>query len=233
MTLIDVLCRLQDADREWDEHAKRFRQIKENLSEDSLLNRAQAAQQELDSALVRAQQELKRTEQDIEALRQKATETQEALYSGRVRNPREVEGLRRGSEQLKEQISYLEDRALELMTELDDLEAATADGSKALGELTEERSAERRELASQYESLRSRLQALKRIRTELRQQAGAVELALYDQLRAQKGGVALAPIRDGRCGMCNVSVPSNKVTVARHGTTVVTCDGCGRVLYAP
>ncbi len=233
MALIDVLCRLQDADQEWDELAKRFREVKGDLEDSSRLEGAQAAQEALDSSLAETERELARTEDEIESLRRKAAETEDALYGSRIRSPREVEGLRLGGEQIKEQISQLEDRALELMTALDELQTASADGSQALAVLSEERASERKNLASEYESLRGRLQVLRNLRADLRKQVTPAALALYEQLRERKGGVALAPMNAGRCGVCNVSIPSNKIAVARRGDAVVTCDGCGRILHAP
>jgi len=91
-------------------------------------------------------------------------------------------------------------------------------------------SAEHEALIQQHEKLRARLQQLKSDREKLRSGLERAELSLYDELRRDKGGMALAPMRDGVCQVCRVTIPSHKVRTVARGDTVVTCEGCGRIL---
>jgi len=231
MNVVDLLLRLQSLDQEWDEKARRLQAVRAALEDQSALDALREAQADRERALASTRARLHSDELELASLRQKSRETQEALYSGRVRSPREVDGLRQGAEQLQRQIGALEDRALEEMASIEELEPAVESGARDLKQAEEQREAERGILLKEYESLRVRLQELRSLRSQVRAQCEASDLALYDQLRAQKAGMALAPVRDGRCQICRVSVPLEKAHLAEQGSAVVTCDGCGRILY--
>jgi len=231
MNVVTLLQRLQSIDQEWDEKARRFQAVRAQLEDTSLLTTLREADRERREALSKAQGQLQDAELEIESLRAKAQETQEALYGGRGRSPREVESLRQGAEQLQRRIADLEDHALELMARVEDLEGEIAGGAETLTSQETEDQRQRQELRAEYMTLRTRLQALRDERAEMRGEIGRAELALYDQLRTQKAGMALAPFRDGFCQVCRVSVPSEKARIAERGDAAVTCEGCGRILY--
>ena len=231
MNVVALLQRLHALDQEWDEKARRFQAVRAQLEDTSLLTSLRQADHDRREALAETQRRLRDAELEIEGLRAKARETQEALYGGRVRSPREVESLRQGGEQLKRRIGDLEDEALEMMARVEDLQAAIAEGAGALAAQEAEDRTERQALQGEYATLRRRLQELRDERVETRAGIGRAELALYDELRAQKAGGALAPFRDGYCQVCRVSVPSEKARLAEQGLAAVTCEGCGRILY--
>jgi len=230
MNVLDLLQRLQNIDQEWNEKAKRFQAVRALLEDESALAALRQAQDERKKELTEARARLLSAELELESLRTKAKETQDALYGGRVRSPREVEGLRQGGEQLNRRVADLEDRALDIIGRLEELEPAVADGARELAEAELRHQQERQALIGEYGTLRARLRDLRARRSEFRSQLGQPELALYDQLRAQKAGLALAPVRDGLCQVCRVSVPLEKAWIAEQGTAAVTCDGCGRIL---
>jgi len=231
MSSVSDLVQLQAVDREWDEKVRRFQDVRAELSDTSTLEAKRNEERRRQQALADASRELRDVELQIQTLRQKQRETDDALYGGRVRSPREVENLRKGSDQLRQQVSYLEDRALELMARIEELEAATSKGGAELEAFVAAYQQEHRALTAEYQQLRARLQELKSQREALRQGLSRNELALYDHVRATKSGVALAPIRNGVCQACHVSVPSNKVRAAEREEGIVTCEGCGRILY--
>jgi len=231
MNVVALLQRLHTLDQEWDEKARRFQAVRAQLEDTSLLTSLRQADHDRREALADTQRRLRDTELEIEGLRAKSQETQDALYGGRVRSPREVESLRQGGEQLKRRIGELEDEALEMMARIEELQAAIAEGAGSLSTQEAEDRAARRVLQEEYTSLRARLQELRDARAETRGAIGRAELALYDELRPQKAGGALAPFRDGYCQVCRVSVPSEKARLAEQGLAAVTCEGCGRILY--
>jgi len=60
---------------------------------------------------------------------------------------------------------------------------------------------------------------------------GRAELRFYDQLRAKKAGMALSPMKDRVCQTCRVTVPTCKAQMVESRQAIVTCEGCGRILY--
>ncbi|MCD6518337.1 MAG: hypothetical protein J7M05_00225 [Anaerolineae bacterium] len=231
MGLVQQLLRLQVIDREWDEKAQLYQTVRQKLIDQSELENRRRAQQEKETALSEARSKLRDAELELESLQNKAKQVEQDLYSGRIRSPRELESLRQDSEYLHKRIAEMEDRVLLAMTEVDDLEAAVQEGKEALQAFEENWAKEQANLTEQYKELRARLQELQTAREELRASLGRAELALYDELRKKKGGVALSPVKDGICQLCRVTVPSYKIELVEAGETIVTCEGCGRILY--
>lgn len=231
MSLLEVLRQLQATDWEWDEKARLYRSVEERLSDQSLLQSKRIAQQRRAEGLATERAELRDAELELSGLQVRAQKVQADLYGGRIRAPRELENLRRDSEYLQRRLSEIEDRVLIALTELDDREAAARSGEEELDSFEKGWAQEHESLTAQHRALRARLLELQDAREELRRSLGRSELALYDELRSKKGGTSLSPVRDCVCQMCRVTVPSYKAQVIQSGDTIVTCEGCGRILH--
>ncbi|MGZ4446405.1 MAG: zinc ribbon domain-containing protein, partial [Nocardioides sp.] len=57
-------------------------------------------------------------------------------------------------------------------------------------------------------------------------------VALYDRLRAQKGGVAVAELRQRRCNGCQLTIDNAELAVIKAAPSdlVVRCEECSRIL---
>jgi predicted nucleic acid-binding Zn-ribbon protein len=55
-------------------------------------------------------------------------------------------------------------------------------------------------------------------------------LALYDDLRASKGGVGAAALSDDTCLGCHIKLPAQEVARVRSTPGMAFCDECGRIL---
>ncbi len=232
MDLIQALIRLAAVDEEWDEKGRVYQDARERLTNPHELTERRERQQGLVQLAAQARARLANVELELESLQTHVSQVDKDLYGGQITAPRELENLRRDSEQLRAQMAHLEDQGLELMTLSEDLDAQVQDGAAALAafeETWEQGTAEAREI---YSTLRARLQQLQSERERLRATVPVREMALYDELRRTKGGRPLAPMRDGVCQICHVTVPRHKITIAEGGQdAVATCEGCGRILY--
>lgn len=232
MDLIQALMRLALVDEEWDVKAKLFQEARERLTNPRELLERRELQNRLVEAAAATRAQLADVELELASLQERLKQVEKDLYGGVITSPRELENLRRDSEQLRHRIAPLEDRGLALMDTADGLEAQVRAGAtelEAFERVWDQGTAAARE---DYQVLRARLQELQADREQLRAGVPAREMALYDELRRTKGGHPLAPMRDGICQVCRVSVPRNKITIAEGGlNTVATCEGCGRILY--
>lgn len=82
---------------------------------------------------------------------------------------------------------------------------------------------------------RTRLEAeLAEARAAREQQAAVAPedlLPLYERLMRSKDGMALAPLREGRCGGCHMKlIPSTAIKVQSEAE-LTRCEDCGRILY--
>jgi predicted nucleic acid-binding Zn-ribbon protein len=232
MDLVEVLVRLALVDEEWDDKGRQYQEARERLSNPRQLVERREQHERLSQSAATLRINLTNLELELASLQTRLTQVEKDLYGGAIGSPRELENLRRESEQLKNRTAHMEDQGLALMADSDSHEAQVVAGAADLASFEqtwEQGTAAAREV---YQVMRTRLQVLQGERERLRAQVPARELALYDELRRTKGGRPLAPMVDGVCQVCHVSVPRNKVTIAAGGQdSVATCEGCGRILY--
>ena len=231
MSLIGSLLQLQAVDQEWDEKAQLYQNVRQWLIDQSELESMRAAQADREAQLVARSAELRDAELELASLQDKVEGVERDLYSGRTTSPRELEALRQDGEYLRRRLSTIEDRALEQMEQVDELDASAQGGRVALADFEARWADEREALTAQYSALRARLQELKAERDALRSGLTRAPLALYDELRRSKGGVVLAEESEGVCQTCHVTVPAYKVQQLRTGAETITCEGCGRILH--
>ena len=117
-------------------------------------------------------------------------------------------------ETLDEQVAGLVGRQAELDAEGARLRAAVAEGQAAVD----------RDLAA---ALEARAQAAASIPPEVGD--------LYERLRTRLGGVAAAPLVNGRCGGCHLALPATEIDRLRKELpdTLVRCEQCERILVRP
>jgi len=109
------LFRLQSLDTEIDQINTRLEDIDRALSDD---RRMVMAKQKFEKAQQKAKElriNLKQIEDKVEAQRIKRKTTQSSLFSGKIKNPKELQDLQMESEALKRYITQLEDEQLEAM----------------------------------------------------------------------------------------------------------------------
>jgi predicted nucleic acid-binding Zn-ribbon protein len=168
-------------------------------------------------------------EWEVDDLTTKLAATDEKLFSGRIRNPKELTNLQREADELKARRNDLEDRTLEVM---DQAEATTG----SINALTEELGGLEADWQAQQEELSAELDELKVAHTELTQErqqlvAGITSGAIgaYEQLRSRKG-TAVAKVEQGTCRGCQIALTTTELQKARGGG-LVRCGSCGRILF--
>jgi predicted nucleic acid-binding Zn-ribbon protein len=158
--------------------------------------------------LGRAQQRL---EDEIAALGEKAGAHDEQLYSGTIANPRELQSLQDEIAALKRRIRQLEDQELELMEQIEPLDADLARLAADRSELDDQATALRASIAEAEVQLDDELAAVQAERGAAAAAVDAALLAVYDRLRTRAGGIAIARLVGGHCGGCHLSLSSVEV----------------------
>lgn len=171
-------------------------------------------------------------EDEIALVVAKAEGHEANLYSGSVTNPRELQALQDDSEALRRRQRELEDRDLELMEELEPLNARLDELAVAASALDAEAASLRESAAQATSEIDAEVSDAQSQRNTL---AAAVEpglLADYDQLRQQLGGVAIARLEGNVCGGCHLSLSAAEVDRIRKlgPDERALCEECGRLL---
>ena len=56
-------------------------------------------------------------------------------------------------------------------------------------------------------------------------------MPLYNRLMKTKDGLAVAPMRDGKCEGCHMKLIASTVMKVQSGREIAQCEDCGRILY--
>ncbi len=56
-------------------------------------------------------------------------------------------------------------------------------------------------------------------------------IPLYNRLMKTKDGLAVAPMRDGKCEGCHMKLIASTVMKAQSAREIAQCEDCGRILY--
>ena len=110
-----TLFRLQKLDTEIDQSRSRLEEIERLLSDDRRLMIANKNHEKAQENLKDARIKLKLVEGKVEAQRIKRKNSQNALFSGNIKNPKELQDLQMETEALQRYIAQLEDEQLETM----------------------------------------------------------------------------------------------------------------------
>ena len=180
-------------------------------------------------ALRRSQKE---AEDHASLLEDKAKGVNTALYDGSITSHKELESLQTEHRQLKEHQSQCEDQAIEFMELAEPVEAELARYTIVVDDLVALQS------SLQAEILVAETEIDVQIADRAQERSSAVAgvpddvVTLYDGLRKQQGGVAVARLTGARCEGCHLEIPSAELEAIRRAPadTAVTCPDCGRLL---
>ncbi len=232
MNKAETLYRLQTIDLEIEERNRRLKEIEASLGESEELHRAQQALQDGEKKLTRQRTRLRDRELETRSLAGKIASVEDRLYSGRIKNPKELANLQGEIQYLKRRGGELEDQVLESMIEVEEGEASVTKQQERLARLEEDWQQAHARLSAEQSELLNRLSQLKASRAELQRTIQAGDLALYEDLRRRRGGRAVALLTDELCQGCGVTLPTSQAQQARQGEALTLCSSCDRILYA-
>ncbi len=226
------LYRLQVVDSRLDEIRTRLDQIRQILENDEEMRRAQKQVNKADETHGATLKVLNQAEIEVEKQKVKIEQSEANLYSGMVKNPKELQDLQNEVAALKRYLNTLEDRQLEAMLEE---EAAAADKQAAL----DERERVQARLADQNQVLTAEQAVLnkdlERLDSERHAALSPIDsnlLAVYDELRQQKRGLAVAAVSEGACAACGATLTPAQNQSARSTAEIYHCPTCKRILFA-
>ncbi|MDZ7673776.1 MAG: hypothetical protein U5K30_01705 [Acidimicrobiales bacterium] len=207
------------------------REVLAELEERLAANHARTEKAEADKhELVRAQ---KRIEDEIAGFEARIEHENDQLYSGGSSDPGMLQDLQNEIAALKRRIAALEDDELELMEQIEPIDA----------QLTELAS-EKAELDRQAQDATTRLAegeaeiAVERDKAQGERDALVADIdddsvARYEQVRDRLGGTAVARLEPGGvCGACHIKLSAVERDRIQHlpPEAEIACEDCGRFL---
>jgi uncharacterized protein len=201
----------------------------------SLQRELDEAQAHLDAAKTRAKEiEVERARLEVEAGGKRAQAAKYRTQQLETRKNEEYTALKHEIDRAEADIMTIEDRELELMQEAEDLKPSIAEAEKKF-------SVEKERVAGRFKSGDDKVSVLegraREVRSEREALAAVVRAAdedlfeLYEKLFRSKGGRAVVPLEGDHCSGCHMKLTPATLRDARVGTTVVSCEQCGRIVY--
>jgi len=220
---------LQEVDLELESNEWALKQVTSQLGESQEVGRARnklASERQRLEELKRQQHSL---EWEIDDIATKLTATEDKLYSGSIGSPKELANLQHEVDGLKTRRSQLEDKALDIMEQVELATASVATISSQLKTVEAEWQSQQQQLSTDMEQLKAVLSNLKHKRQTLSAEIDPRAVELYHELKEKKG-TAVAKVEQGICRGCRISLSATELQRARSGS-LTQCSSCGRILF--
>ncbi len=230
MAKAEFLLDLQGIDTEIDRLTRRLTDVKAALHETDELIAARSARRTAEEATTQGRARRKDLELADESLEIKIKQADQRLYSGLVKNPKELLDLQNDISSLRRQKNTLDDQLFTAMVALEEAEAQLKTGTENLTRIETEWRASQGDLVTELAQLEHELAEKTSEQTEARVQLGAPDLAQYDQLRRRKGGLAVAEMEGSLCGACGVRVAAHILQQLGQNDHIARCSNCERIL---
>jgi predicted nucleic acid-binding Zn-ribbon protein len=229
MGIAKQLYQLQETDLEVESSERALSQIMSQLGESEAVVSAQNQLRLEQQRLKELRQKQHSAEWEIDDISTKLTAAEETLFSGRVKNPKELTNLQHEVEMLKDKRDQMEEKALEIIDEVETSETSVARIGNELETLQAEWHRQQRQLSSDLERVKAILSDLRHKRQLLADEISPLAIELYQGLRQGKV-MAVARVEQGICRGCRISLPITELQRARSGD-LVKCSSCGRILF--
>jgi predicted nucleic acid-binding Zn-ribbon protein len=225
------LYRLQQIDTEISQANARLQEIKTLLSDNASLHKAAALAERAQKNLDAAQKSLRQAERKVQEQRIKIEQTEAALYSGNIRNPKELKDLQAEAAALKRYLAVLEERQLEAMLAVDDAAIKNQEAQKILAKYRTQAETQNARLRGERSQLTEQVAALTQKRQHAAQAITPDDLDTYERLRKQRAGVAVAAVKNRSCAACGATLTAALYQAAHSPSKLVRCASCGRILH--
>lgn len=223
------LHRLQCLDSECDAKQSRLSEIQAELGESQALKQARRALEDAQKLVRKWTLQQRDLEFEAQGISDKTTRSEQRLYSGTVKNPKELADLQAEVASLRRRHQKLEDDLLEVMIEQEEAEAAHTQAQQHLDETEAHWSLQQADLIVEQEALQKKLLEIEQTRAELLPSIDPGDLSTYQHLRRRKGGLAVTQVNGDACGACGMAIsPNLKWQLRQEG--LAYCSNCERII---
>ncbi len=232
MFAIKRLYDLQQLDLEADSTHRSLGDIRRRLADDSVLVTARRRIEELEARLAVLEPVRRRQDREVEETQRRLEGIESRLYGGVITNPRELEAADQERSYLRNRQTEQEDDLLSTMVEIDETQSALDVTSEELSRAETAQEIEHPALEAEESLLAQRLEELRRDRNDALPQFDSHMLAVYERLRGDRNGYAVAKVERGMCQGCRIALPSAEVQRVRSAQDLIQCSSCQRILFA-
>jgi uncharacterized protein len=230
MTQADALFHLQDIDLSLTQIQKRLSEIEAALGDKGAVDMAQNQLDAAEKILTPLQKKVRNLELEIQSNADKIRLTDEQLYSGRIRNPKELQDMQQEIQSLKKRNSELEDTLLETMMDVESAETVVQQQQTELRHATSQWEGAHQGLLDEQVKLKADYQFIRPRREQALTEVTPESLKVYNTLRPRKNNQPVALLVGESCSVCRVEQDMSIIAEVRKGQKLTFCLSCGRIL---
>ncbi len=201
--------------------------------------RIQELEDELNSIENKLQKEYNRLEilkKDGRRIEQEIQDSEDRIEKSNtklshIKSNKEYRAALKEIEELKKGKYLTEDKALQIMEEIEELEKRCLENKEKQGELRKKSQEDKDGILKELDELERELKGLKKKRGEFVQTIDQELLKKYLFLKERKGGQAISPVVGGVCQTCHMGIPPQKFNELIKGHSLLTCPNCDRIIY--
>ena len=135
-------------------------------------------------------------------------------------------------ERYEKEIRAIEDQELDLMEQAENLKVEVNAEEKKSAGVRDSIARQMADLGERAKALDSRLKELTDERSELASKTDEDILSRFERLFASKGDAAIVALEHEVCTGCHMKVTTQTAHKVKNGKEIVSCEQCGRILYA-
>jgi predicted nucleic acid-binding Zn-ribbon protein len=225
------LYRLQQVDSQIDRAQVRLQAIQKMLADDAELRMTKERADSANAKCQSADLSLKQAEADAQSQRIKIEQTESSLYGGKGHSPKELLDLQNDVAALKRHLITLEDIQLEAMLATEESLTANQNAQADLLAAQNHSTEQNRDLHEEQNMLQKEMEKLQAERTAVAGPIPPNAISLYEQLRQQRRGIAVAIISENSCSACGSGLSAAQRQASRASGQMALCPSCGRILY--
>jgi predicted nucleic acid-binding Zn-ribbon protein len=229
MSQVDLLYRLQQIDDAIREGKKQLARVISLQKESSDLEAARRTAEIVAEDLKKWRSKQNVLNLELSTLNEKIKREEIRLYSGTIKNPKELADIQHELESLGRRSSALEDELIEAMIMVEDTDREYVEAGRELEAIETKWVKDQESLKAERGELITTINDLINQRKQHLTSVSSESMAAYQNAIRRAGNMAVVLLKGSRCSGCQVTVPANLVKSTEDGNLVI-CDNCSRVL---
>jgi len=210
----------------------RITEIDTAIEKDTRISESEKMIQIAKKELERTHKILRELEEIGKSFRLEIETCEASLYSGKIRNPKELNDLQLKVSSEKKRLEKNEEEQLEQLMIIEEKELESKKLAQKLTEVQSLVATEHAKLRGEKSQLIIQKDTLETERAAKLSSVSEESLSIYNRLIAKKNGIAVALVEDRSCRLCGAPLTPAEWQAARSTKDLSFCSTCGRILYA-
>jgi len=232
MSQAKILYQLQEIDLQIIRNTKRLDEIALALADNKVIQQAQQQVDIAESALKPLRTQNKNLELEIQSTIAKSKGTENRLYSGNVKNPKELQEMQQEIDSLKKRNDELEEQLLDIMMQIEEAEGNLSEKQASFQSITSNWENEHADLLAEKATLDGEVEMLEGKREVFITDVPSSDIKIYDDMRKKKSNKPVSIMQGRSCTICGIEQTLAVESEVNKSQSLVNCVNCGRILVS-